>query len=843
LEGPDPAERSPVAVTDLQLHHDQKATAPALVDRAPRAVSSMRRVAAIGCGFALAVAALGLASGSPPMVFEGLLAAGLSAWVWWASRPGAGRDLAARVRLIAVAILVCILATGFLTPATAAAAPLGALLAVILALPYVGTVALRQLMVAAFAVAIAVTVLLEAGWLPDPLPESVSGPMHILGVVAGTSTVLLLLWHYRGQLAASSREMGRMMDLSRDLAQTLDPLQVGERLARHLTEATAADDCTISSYDAGSGRVVTFASYPAENAQQYEPSYDLDDFPLTCRVLERREVVSLHVDDPDVDAAEARLLRGEGKRALLMVPLVARGETIGLVEITRDGERFDVDAETVAWSVASEAAMTLENARLYQELRHQAFHDGLTRLPNRALFNDRLRHALARSMRTGDPLAVLFIDIDAFKTVNDRFGHERGDQLLRTVADRLRGCVRESDTAARMGGDEFAVILEDLGNPFEAEVVSRRILAAMAAPVRLGDAEVSSGVSIGICHSGREGETAETMVRDADFAMYRAKSLGKGRAEVFRGSLRAAAAQRDETERQLRASIERGDLRLRWQPIIALDTGSVTAVEALVRWRSADGRLRRPHDFIPLAEETGLIIPMGRWVLREACSSVRSLQQLLGRDINLAVNLSARQFQGPWLQDDIEAALLESGLAPSSLVLELTESVLMQHTPTTIATLESLRKGGIRVAVDDFGTGYSSLAYLQRFPVDVLKIDRSFVESADRPDGSVLARAVIELGRALRLEVVAEGIEDVGQLQAMRAFGCGFGQGFLFAAPLEREDLARLLTEGPRAWESYWGGQLAASRSRSGNGKAAPVAWAGDGSAPEPAQTSVHAEP
>ena len=450
--------------------------------------------------------------------------------------------------------------------------------------------------------------------------------------------------------------------------------------------------------------------------------------------------------------------------------------------------------------------MALENARLYQELRHQAFHDGLTRLANRALFTDRLEHALARGERRHADLAVLFIDVDDFKTINDQMGHAKGDRLLLSVADRLRACLRAGDTAARVGGDEFAVLLEDLSDQSEAEVVAQRILDVMAQPLQFGEASATTGVSIGICFAGMGGETADALLRNADFAMYRAKTLGKGRAEVFRPSMRAGASAKRELESLLQGAVARRELRLQYQPVIALRTGRIAGVEALLRWDVPGQGTRMPADFIALAEETGLIVPIGRWVLREASRQTKAWQRLLEReDFAISVNLSARQFQHPAIRSDILAALRATSLGPEALVVEITESVLMQHTPSTLSTLEALRDAGIRVAVDDFGTGYSSLSYLQRFPIDILKVDRSFVEgAASGHEGSVLARAIVELGRALGMRVVAEGIEEPDQLRAMRSFGCGFAQGYLFAHPLDAPELEALLRSRVRPWDRYW---------------------------------------
>ncbi|HYC07667.1 MAG TPA: bifunctional diguanylate cyclase/phosphodiesterase, partial [Candidatus Binatia bacterium] len=375
------------------------------------------------------------------------------------------------------------------------------------------------------------------------------------------------------------------------------------------------------------------------------------------------------------------------------------------------------------------------------------------------------------------------------------FGHAAGDALLQTVSERLTRVLRPGDTAARLGGDEFAVLLEDLGGPADAERVADRLIDAVRAPVKLGGVDAVVGASVGIAVSIAGAERADDLLRNADFAMYRAKSAGKGRHELFQARMRDGIAERTELEALIPHAVERGELRLQYQPIVELDGGGIVGVEALVRWQPTGHRLLMPGDFISLAEETGQIVPIGRWVLEEACRQARRWQDQVGlRSFGMSVNLSARQFQDPDLVVHVLAAVGEAGIDPGSLTLEITESVLMQHTASTIDKLAQLRADGIRLAIDDFGTGYSSLSYLDRFPVDVLKIDRSFVDGfgAGR-EGPVLVRAIIELGQALRLEVIAEGIERADQVHPLNDLGCRFGQGYLFARPMDAAALGGLL--------------------------------------------------
>lgn len=434
---------------------------------------------------------------------------------------------------------------------------------------------------------------------------------------------------------------------------------------------------------------------------------------------------------------------------------------------------------------------------LEEQLQHQAFHDPLTELPNRALFLDRLTHALARSQRTGLQLAVLLLDLDNFKVINDSLGHHIGDQLLLAVARRLIHCIRLQDTAARFGGDEFTILLEDVADLTEATMVAERLIEQLAAPFVINGQEIYTTPSIGIALSSREHDQAELLLRNADLAMYRAKTSGKARFEVFDHSLNARVVERLQLETDLRRGLERGEFCVYYQPIIELATGRIVELEALARWQHPSLGLVAPGRFIALAEETGLIVPLGRIVLREACRQIRGWQQARPElaALSVSVNVSARQLQSPALIQDIRQALDETGLRPGALKLEITESVAMQDTATTTVTLKQLKRLGIRLAIDDFGTGYSSLGYLKRFPLDVLKIDRSFVDRLGRDTEDIaIVRAVITLAHTLGMAVTAEGIETVKQFRDLRALGCEYGQGYYFAPPLAADECESLLT-------------------------------------------------
>jgi diguanylate cyclase (GGDEF)-like protein len=428
------------------------------------------------------------------------------------------------------------------------------------------------------------------------------------------------------------------------------------------------------------------------------------------------------------------------------------------------------------------------------ELEFQALHDGLTGLPNRVLVMDRIAHALARSTRVAHPLAVLFIDFDGFKTVNDTFGHGAGDQLLRTVGTRLGNLIRDSDTVGRLGGDEFVVLLEPGDTRLAPELVAERILELLNLPIELGDGlEVRLTASVGIAIGWRE--TTEELLRDADLALYSAKQAGKNRYVVFEDAMQTAVADRHALEVDLRRAIEHNELYLVYQPTFRLDDRSVGGVEALLRWRHPTRGLILPDIFIPIAEDSGLILEIGRWVATEACRQAASWRER-GLDLTVAVNVSGREIDEADFADRVSGVLARTGLTPSALTLEITETSLMRNPQAAAARLRALKRLGVRIAIDDFGTGYSSLAYLREFPVDAVKIDRSFVSGLHSDeDASALVDTLVQLGRTLRIETLGEGIEDEQQLQRLLVANCDYGQGFLVAKPLLAEQLEALLTE------------------------------------------------
>ncbi|MHB8683688.1 MAG: bifunctional diguanylate cyclase/phosphodiesterase [Dehalococcoidia bacterium] len=445
-----------------------------------------------------------------------------------------------------------------------------------------------------------------------------------------------------------------------------------------------------------------------------------------------------------------------------------------------------------------------ERKLLEEQLRHQAFHDPLTKLANRARFVDRLEHALERAARSDTRLAVLFMDIDNFKAVNDSLGHSAGDGVLVEVATRLQSCLRAGDTAARFGGDEFAVLIEDLTETGEANRLGERILDALRRPMQLAGKEVFVRASIGVA-VGSAPQAPNELLRDADVAMYVAKARGKARIECFEASMHDSMVRRLELVADLQRAMERHEFVVVYQPTVLLATGDMVGVEALVRWQHPERGLILPAEFIPLAEESGVISALGRWVLDTACHQTRQWQTSHSgaAGFSVAVNVSVRQLQQTSFTAEVAQALEASGLAPQDLILEVTESVMMQDIEATVAVLRDLKRLGVRLAIDDFGTGYSSLSYLAQFPFDILKIDKSFVDGADAEGSQIeLTRAIIDLGRTLHLEIVAEGIERAEQLAQLQALRCDLGQGYLFAHPLrpdQIDDLLRHLHKRPRA--------------------------------------------
>jgi len=430
-----------------------------------------------------------------------------------------------------------------------------------------------------------------------------------------------------------------------------------------------------------------------------------------------------------------------------------------------------------------------------EEMRRLANYDHLTGLPNRTLFLDRMEQSLARARRSRKPMALLFIDVDRFKSVNDSLGHNVGDQLLYQIGQRLLECVRTSDTVARLGGDEFTVIIEDCVETQAVTLTCERILSSLSETMLLEGTEVNLGASIGVSMYPSDGTTVQALLQNADSAMYKAKERGRNNYQFFTQDMHARAMLHLSRENALRKALQRTEMVLHYQPQFDVEKGGIIGLEALVRWHDPELGLIWPGEFIPLAEETGLIVPLGQWVLEEACRRAKPWYDAAkGRPFHIAVNLSVRQFGMKNLVEVVRDALRDSGLPPQALQLEITESLIMRDVETNIGVLEQLKILGVRIALDDFGTGHSSLLYLKRLPVDVLKIDREFVEGVHKSQyDAAIARTVIALGDSLKLEVIAEGVETVAQMQSLQAQGCHVMQGYLFSPPLVEEECNRLL--------------------------------------------------
>ncbi len=503
---------------------------------------------------------------------------------------------------------------------------------------------------------------------------------------------------------------------------------------------------------------------------------------------------------PKTDRAELDRLR----RCL------SRGEPFFGGEVTnyrKDGSEYVIewyivplrnDAGEITHWMAGQRDVT-ERRALEEQLRHQAFHDPLTGLPNRALLMDRLEHALARIDRREERVAVLFMDLDDFKVVNDSLGHEAGDGLLVAVAQRLKACLRPEDTLARFGGDEFLLLLEDASDADQVTRVADRIIEALREPFVVEGREVFATLSIGIVLAASARDRSKDLLRKADIAMYRAKEKDKAGYEVFDPSMNTRVLERLESESDLRRALSRGEFTVYYQPKVLIETGRIVGFEALVRWEHPERGLVSPGEFIPLAEESGLIVPIGRWVLEEACRQTREWQTLYPGDppLVICVNVSGRQFRHPELVQDVAQVLRETRLEPGSLDLEITENVLIETTRSNGAPVHRLKRLGAKLIIDDFGTGYSSLSYLKRLPVDFLKIDRSFVEGLGKdPKDEGIVSSMVDLAHVLGMEAIAEGVESAEQAAQLRELECRFAQGYFFSYPLPAEGIGALLATG-----------------------------------------------
>ncbi len=520
---------------------------------------------------------------------------------------------------------------------------------------------------------------------------------------------------------------------------------------------------------------------------------------LPGRVLESGHPAWIEDVTEDPNFPRAPSAREVGIRAAFAFPILVGTQAEGVLEFFNyRAMKPDAGVLHLMNQIGTQLGRLIERTRAQERIAHQATHDALTGLPNRTLFQDRLSHALERQSRLKGSIAVCFIDLDRFKSVNDTFGHGVGDVLLEQAAERLRAVLRPADTIARMGGDEFVILCEELTGEPEAVRLAERLQRVFANPFSLAGTEHIVNASIGVAIGG-EGADAETLMRDADAAMYRAKEQGRGRYELCDDDMRERAQRRAQTEQALSLALDRGELELHFQPVVALNGGAITAVEALLRWHHPEHGLIDPEEFIPIAEESGQIIPIGAWVLREACLQAVRWRSHLGAKAPapIAVNLSARQLAIPELAEVIEQILVETGCAPADLALELTESAAVSSGSLPAETLAKLRALGVRVLLDDFGTGYSSLNHIRKLPIDTIKIDGSFVrELRSKEEAKVIVSAIVGMADALGLDVVAEGAESEEQALLASELGCEFAQGFHFAHPMPAAELEALINRG-----------------------------------------------
>ena len=579
-----------------------------------------------------------------------------------------------------------------------------------------------------------------------------------------------------GQLALRERDLDRLFEVAAaTLAETLDV---------ELSSVLEYFD------DAATFRLRAATGFAAE-----EKPIPVAPDSLAGYTLRADAAITVEDFSTETRFARSRVLRDHGVASGISVVIEGRDHPFGilaaLAEKPRRFEEGDVDFMTTVANVLSAA---VERNRDEQASRHAALHDPLTGLPNRVLALDRLQYGLRRRRRDGTDVAVLIIDLDRFKLINDSLGHEAGDELLLALAPRLRDAVRAEDTVARLGGDEFAIICSGLGGVRDVVTVAENIAAAVARPFILDSGERFVTASVGIALANEARDRPESLMRDADIAMYRAKGAGPGRYEIFDDAMRSRVMSRLRTESELRTAIDQGELRVHYQPIVDVETLEVEAVEALVRWQHPHQGLCGPDSFISVAEETGLIVDVGRWVLEEACREVAGWQRRLERRLSLSVNISSRQLAGPLFGAEVAELARSAGMTPGTLALELTENALISETRAPQDSIRHLREHGLLLLLDDFGTGYSSLSHLKRFQLDGIKIDRAFVGGLATDEGdTAIVEAIVGMARALDLKVVAEGVETREQLERLRELGCQRAQGYLFSRPEPGDRIADLL--------------------------------------------------
>jgi diguanylate cyclase (GGDEF)-like protein len=578
---------------------------------------------------------------------------------------------------------------------------------------------------------------------------------------------------------------------------TSDRNAVFEAIADTLAQVVPHDTLTIYLVDAAAGYLVPILARDPYAEQILADRMKLGTG-ITGDVIAKGEAELINDAFHDPRVLHVPGTPEDQQESLIVAPVRGPDGVIGSLNLYREQHHFDEEDLDLVRLFANHVGIALENAAMKERLIEAALTDPLTGLPNRRLFADRIDHALSRRERSSGRLAVLFLDLDRFKLVNDGLGHAAGDAVLQAIGQRLRACLRPGDTVARLGGDEFGILLEDLHETDEAASTAQRALTALSAPLALEGRVVTVRASLGLALDRPGKMPADELLRNADTAMYRAKANGRSGVAVFEPSMLAHQLARLEIDTELREAIERGQFVLRYQPIVELATGRIVEVEALVRWDHPTRGILGPDNFIDLSEESGQIVAIGSWVVGEACRQARQWQVAgaAAPDVRVSVNASAREVIEPGFVAGIEAALASGGLLPTSLTLEIPESMMMADETAAIAALRRLRSAGVRVVIDDFGTGYSALSYLNQLPVDGLKIDRSFVQGLGiEREKTAIVRATIAFARGLGLIVTAEGIETEAQLRQLVALRCDRGQGFWLNRPLDAEALEVLLKQ------------------------------------------------
>ncbi len=617
----------------------------------------------------------------------------------------------------------------------------------------------------------------------------------LLGAVP--AAVLFLSYRAYGAERKKHQSMELLFQSSNILNESRELEAAIVSLLSHVRTTFRADVAEILLYAGDEGEVRRTRIGPGDASEVMRPMpYDVSAEPWAGAVETGARLLRSGTTPRD----RHPILVAEEVSEAMVGPLESEGRVLGMLLV---GDRlgqvggFDSEDERLFTLLSNQVGVVLENGRLERslaqlvelerELSHQANHDPLTGLANRTLFRDRVATALAR---TNTLSAVVFVDLDDFKTVNDSLGHAAGDRLLTVVAERISAAVRTQDITARLGGDEFALLLEGVEDVNEAVEIAQRVLSALRAPVQLASTDVLVQASIGVALSDDVKDVTE-ILRNADVAMYSAKGEGKGRVDIFEGGMHLQAVARLELKRDLRRAIDRGELSLAYQPVVDLTSGRIHGFEALARWRHPTRGMVAPDRFIPIAEEDGFVVALGKWVLAEACGEAAQWNRT-GEDIRVSVNISPRQLRHPDLVADVQEVLRRTGFDPTLLILEVTETVLMEDVELSLRRLSELKRLGVRIAIDDFGTGYSSLSYLQQMPVDLVKIDRSFIEQM-----GPLVGAILSIAESLKLTTVAEGIETGDQLDELIGLECPYGQGFLFSKPIPPSEVLALLAAGP----------------------------------------------